>query len=205
MSLPDDIPKLGRKGDRPQQNPGAILGDVRLSPVEGFVLSRADGRTSYEEICQLTGLGVEPTLDILRKLKREQLIINPGEKPTATVRPTGRGPRTRSGGTTVPASLLETHDDGSPVTEAELAPGPGLDTETKTRIIRLHRRLRTLKPHELLAVSPGADPGMVKRAYFAASKELHPDRYYGNDIGTFRDKLSDIFAQLTRAFEQLKK
>ena len=46
---------------------------------------------------------------------------------------------------------------------------------------------------------------MVKRAYFAASKELHPDRFYGKDIGPYRDKLSDIFAQLTRAFEQLKK
>jgi curved DNA-binding protein CbpA len=71
--------------------------------------------------------------------------------------------------------------------------------------LRLHRRLKSLKAHELLAVPPGAELAIVKRAYFAASKEVHPDRYFGKDIGPYRGLLSDIFAQLTRAFEQLKK
>lgn len=209
MSLPDDIPKVGRKSDRPTLNPTINVTDVRLTPVEGFVLSRVDGQTSYEDICQLTGLGVEATLEILRKLRRERLILNPGEKaekpdPWKSGPKTGARPRPNLG---APATvlLLEVHDDGSPVDAAELEKGPGLDVETKTRILRLHRRLKSLKAHELLALSPGADAAMVKRAYFAASKELHPDRFYGKDIGPYRDKLSDIFAQLTRAFEQLKK
>lgn len=208
MSSSDDISGLGRKRDRPLVNPAANMADVRLSPAEGFVLSRVDGQTSYEEIAHMTGLGADVTFDVLRKLKREGLISNPGEKPVEipkpVQKPTAR-PRSRTGIVPVPMSLLETHDDGTPVDPAELAPGPGLDVETKTRILRLHRRLRTFKPHDLLGVSPGADAAMVKRAYFAASKEVHPDRYYGKDIGPFRDKLSDIFAQLTRAFEQLKK
>ena len=203
------IPGVGRKTDRPTVNQAISLHDVRLTPVEGFVLSRVDGQTSYEDICQLTGLGVEPTIEILRKLRREKLLLNPGEK---AEKPDGgkAGPRTGarprpSLGTPAAVSLLEVHDDGSPVDAAELEKGPGLEKELKTRILRLHRRLKTLKPHELLALSPGADAAMVKRAYFAASKELHPDRFYGKDIGPYRDKLSDIFAQLTRAFEQLKK
>jgi hypothetical protein len=201
----EDIPNLGKSSDRPKTNPAANLGEVRLTPVEGFVLSRVDGVTSYQDICQLTGLGTEATLEILRKLRRERLILNPGEKPEPRLpRPVGRI-RTRTGLTPAPASLLETQDDGSPVDAAELEKGPGLDVETKTRILRLHRRLKTLKPHELFGLSPGADAAMVKRAYFAASKEVHPDRFYGKDIGPYRDKLSDIFAQLTRAFEQLKK
>ena len=102
-------------------------------------------------------------------------------------------------------SLLEVHDDGSAIAPSDLAPGPELDPETKSRILRLHRRLKSFKPHELLAVPPGADLVQIKRAYFAASKEIHPDRFYGKDIGPFRGLLSDIFAQLTRAFEQLKK
>jgi hypothetical protein len=211
----EDIPEVGKKGDRPTLNPAANLTDVRLTPVEGFVLSRVDGLTSYEDICQMSGLPLAATLDILRKLRREGLILNPGEKPEqpdpakakAQASP-GAAPRPRrrlTMGVPVAVSLLEVHDDGSPVDRAELDKGPGLDEETKARIVRLHRRLKTLKPHELLALSPGADPAMVKRAYFAASKELHPDRFYGKDMGPYRDKLSDIFAQLTRAFEQLKK
>ena len=203
MSLPEVIPNLGRKSDRPTVNSAVHTADVRLSPVEGFVLSRVDGLTSYEDICQMSNLGLEPTLEILRKLKREHLILNPGEKAEAPKKAGGR-PRSRMG-SSPGMTLLEVHDDGTPVDPALLKDGPGLDAETKTRILRLHRRLKTMKPHELLALSPGADAAMVKRAYFAASKELHPDRFYGKDLGSFRDKLSDIFAQLTRAFEQLKK
>lgn len=204
-----DFPELGPRDCRPVPNGTASLSSARLSPVEGFVLSRVDGKTTYQDICQLTGLGVEPTLEILRKLRRERLIMNPGEKPEtlwpASKTAAGGRSRVRALGPGAQASLLELHDDGSPVDAAELAQGPGLDKETKARILRLHRRLGTLKPHELLALSPGADPAMIKRAYFAASKELHPDRYYGQDLGPYRDKLSDIFAQLTRAFEQCKK
>jgi hypothetical protein len=209
--IPPDISGVGKKGDRPTLNPVANLNDVRLTPVEGFVMSRVDGQTSYEDICHMSGLSVAATLDILRKLRRERLILNPGEKPekpdpwkqspVTGARPRPRLPMSAQAS----VSLLEVHDDGSAVDQAEVDKGPGLDAETKTRILRLHRRLKTLKPHELLALSPGADPAMVKRAYFAASKELHPDRFYGKDIGPYRDKLSDIFAQLTRAFEQLKK
>jgi hypothetical protein len=217
--IPADISDLGNKGDRPTLNTAANLTEVRLTPVEGFVLSRVDGLTSYEDICHVSGLPIAATLDILRKLRREGLILNPGDKPQKPdpAKATATAPAQASPGTTsrprrrltmgvpVTVSLLEVHDDGSPVDRAELDKGPGLDEETKARILRLHRRLKTLKPHELLALSPGADPAMVKRAYFAASKELHPDRFYGKDMGPYRDKLSDIFAQLTRAFEQLKK
>ena len=216
-NIPAHISDVGKKGDRPTLNTAANLTEVRLTPAEGFVLSRVDGLTSYEGICQLSGMPIAATLDILRKLRREGLILNPGEKPakpdpfkapaSAQASPgTASRPRRRlTLGVPVTVSLLEVHDDGSPVDRAELDKGPGLEEETKARILRLHRRLKTLKPHELLALSPGADPAMVKRAYFAASKELHPDRFYGKDIGPYRDKLSDIFAQLTRAFEQLKK
>jgi len=207
VALAEIIPNLGRRRDCPTVNSGVNLVELRLTPVEGFVLSRVDGRTSYEVLSQMTGLGTDATFDILRKLKRDQIILNPGEEPrTVETGPrTGARSRTRGGIATLPPSILEIHDDGSAVDAAALADGPGLDGETKARILRLHRRLRSLKPHELLGLSPGADAAMVKRAYFAASKELHPDRYYGKDLGGFRDKLSDIFAQLTRAFEQLKK
>jgi hypothetical protein len=176
---------LGPKDACPMVNPATTPrgAGIRLSPVEGFVLSRVDGRTSYSQICSLTGLGFEATLDVLRKLKRERLIANPGES----------------------APLLELHDDGSAVAAEELAPGPDLDDETKARIVRLHRKCKTLSPHQLLGLPADADAAAFKRAYFAASRELHPDRHFGRDIGPFRDRLAEIFAHLTQAFEQCKK
>jgi hypothetical protein len=198
--MPEQLVGLGRKDERPRINLTADLGRAGLTPTEGFVLSRVDGATSYEAICQLTGLGVEATLEILRKLRAERLILSPGEAaPAKPPSPSAAPAPARL------ASLLEVHDDGSPVDPAEMAGGADLDSVLKARIIRLHRRLKTLQPHELLAVPAGADAATVRKAYFAASKELHPDRHYGREIGAFRDKLSEIFAQLTRAFEQLQR
>ena len=75
--------------------------------------------------------------------------------------------------------------------------------ETKRRIVRLHRRLRKLAAHELLGVAEDADTATVKRAFTAASKELHPDRYFGKDLGNFREKLAKIFARMTEAVQEL--
>jgi hypothetical protein len=199
----NEIPGLGRKDERPKLNPQADLAHAALTPVEGFVLSRVDGLTSYEDICQLTGLGVEATLDILRKLRADRLILGPGEAAARTPAAVPARGKTPPGSPQV--SLLALHDDGSAIDARDMADGPDLDSVLKARILRLHRRLKTLKPHELLGVPAGAEASAVRKAYFAASKELHPDRHYGRDIGPFRDKLNDIFAHLTRAFEQLQR
>lgn len=179
MPLPDVIPGLGPKAERPRLKAAVHLSALGLSPVEGFVLSRIDGASSYEQICTLTGLGTEPTLEILRKLKQAGAIYD----------------------TSTP--LLERLDDGSAVSPEELAPGPGLSPEVKARIIRLHRRMSHLSAHELLGVPAGADRATIKRAYGAASKELHPDRYYGVELGPFREKLAELFSRLRQAHDVL--
>ena len=233
VAIPDNIPGLGPRGDRPRLNPAADLGALRLTPVEGFVLSRVDGTSSYEQICMVTGIGADATLSILRRLRQEGLIIGPVEggpappsaapwtPPRASATPVvgvpvtppkAAGPpppaKTPTGEPQVlhppPQPLLERLDDGSPVDPADMVAGTDLPPELKMRIIRLHRRLKKLGPYEMLGLPAGADRGAVKRAYFAASKELHPDRYYGKDLGPFREMLGDIFARLTDVFQALE-
>jgi hypothetical protein len=196
---------LGAKKDRPRLNTAADLTAHKLTPVEGFVLSRVDGSLSYGDICLVTGLGEDATLTILRRLRKDGLIIGPGDpQPTRTtgvnaVHPSG-APARRP---TPDRSLLERVDDGSPVADADVAAGIDLPMEMKTRIVRFHRRLKKLGPYEMLGLERDADRASVKRAYYAASKELHPDRYFGKDLGPFREMLGDIFARLTEAFQSL--
>lgn len=225
MAIPENIPGLGPRGERPRLNPGADLTAHRLTPVEGFVLSRVDGSSSYEQICLVSGIGADATLSILRRLRQEGLIMGaadraqaqaqpPSARPTpvvgvnaAATRPTVNATPLEKQPTTGERQayqpLLERLDDGTPVDPAELTSGPDLSVEIKMRIIRLHRRLKKLGPFEMLGLAAGAERGAIKRAYFAASKELHPDRYYGKDVGHFREKLGDIFARLTEAFQTL--
>jgi hypothetical protein len=54
-------------------------------------------------------------------------------------------------------------------------------------------------PHELLGVPGDADAATVKRAFAAASKELHPDRYFGKDLGRYRERLAQIFSRIAEA------
>jgi curved DNA-binding protein CbpA len=65
--------------------------------------------------------------------------------------------------------------------------------------------MRKIPPHELLGVAADADSATIKRAFAAASKELHPDRYFGKDLGHFREKLAKIFNRITEAMQELEK
>ncbi|MGA9655093.1 MAG: hypothetical protein WBV96_14400, partial [Polyangia bacterium] len=91
MTSKDEIVGLGLRTDRPHLNTSIDLAHQKLSPKEGFVLSRVDGRSSYDEICMVSGLGRDETLRILRELKQARLILGPGE---AAVAPPHKGART---------------------------------------------------------------------------------------------------------------
>lgn len=230
MAPADEIPGLGRGTDRPRVNQLADLTRLQLTPTEGFVLSRIDGRASYDDICRMSTLGREQTLEILRKLRRATVILGPRDAvvvPSSTAKPApaDRAPKTpppvvvtdamlrkaqeKAGGKPEeppePGSLLARLDDDTPVAPADLIEGHDLPVETKRRIVRLHRKLRKLAPHELLGVPEGADQATVKRAFAAASKELHPDRYYGKDLGSYRAKLAKIFARVTEVVQELER
>jgi DnaJ-domain-containing protein 1 len=238
MSPTDDIPGLGSRTERPRVNSAMDLSRLKLTPTEGFVLSRIDGRANYDEICRVSSLGREETLTILRKLKRAAIILGPRDAvvvPSSSARKPAKsskspspdhGPKTPApilvtdemlrkaqgkvagkaeGAEAASRSLLERLDDGEPVAPADLIEGHDLPVETKRRIVRLHRRLRKLAPHELLGIPENADPATVKRAFAEASKELHPDRYYGKHLGPFRAKLAKIFTRMAEAAQELEK
>jgi len=230
----EELSGLGPKGDKPRLNPSLDFTQLKLTPTEGFILSRIDGRASYDEVCRISSLGREETLAILRRLKTERIILGPGESapaprkthrslrspnpdyhpktppPVVVTDQMLRQARERSEGKAdqdqaAPMSMLERLDDGGPVDPSDLVEGPDLSDETKRRILRLHRRMRKLSAHELLGVAKDADGAGIKRAFGAASKELHPDRYFGKDLGSFREKLAKIFNRITEAVQELEK
>jgi hypothetical protein len=90
------------------------------------------------------------------------------------------------------------------VAPGELKDWPEADLLLKERIIRLHRRMKKLTAFELLGLPPKADGGALRRAFAIASKELHPDRYFGKNLGSFKAKLAAIFARLTEAMQEIE-
>lgn len=76
------------------------------------------------------------------------------------------------------------------------------DTERR-RILAIARLVEANDPWAILGVDTGADPRTLKRAYFLLSKEIHPDRYYGKQLGSFGARLSAVFEATSRAYARL--
>lgn len=106
-------------------------------------------------------------------------------------------------------------DGGDPGPEHDLSlPGatPGelaalredvpLDDRTR-RLILAMARLAGGDPWALLGVPAGADRRQLKRAYFKLSMQIHPDRYYGQVLGSFTVRLSFVFEAMSRAYARL--
>lgn len=83
----------------------------------------------------------------------------------------------------------------------------GADTDLteveRIKIDRTYDRLKKLNYYEILNLPQQADKGQVKRAYYAVSKEYHPDRYFRRNLGAYKEKLEAIFDLITRSYNTL--
>jgi curved DNA-binding protein CbpA len=61
--------------------------------------------------------------------------------------------------------------------------------------------LGSLDHYELLGVEPSADGKLIRSVYYELVRTLHPDRYFGKQLGSFENKLLRVFAKLTEAYE----
>jgi len=150
---------------------------VKLTPEQGFILSRIDGGSTPREILAVTPLDEEETALALTGLIASGLILLKGEE-------------SRNGGSPAKADESEKR--------IELA----LD-EKRKEIERLHKRCDEMSPTEVLEVSDQAGTDEIKRAFREKVMQFHPDRYHETDDPAFRQKLSHLVAVLTDAFNTL--
>ncbi len=164
----------------PRLAPGCDPARLSLSPVEGYLLSRIDGKTPWPVLCEMGGLAPEEIDRCLQGwVEAGLLTVEVAERPAAQPAPSARGA-------------------DSPT----LDPGLDLSIEAQEQILAFEARLD--RPyHELLGVPRSADPKTVKRAYFELSKEFHPDRYFRRRIGSFADRLERVFGRIAEAYELL--
>ncbi|MFV8756795.1 hypothetical protein ACNOYE_40140 [Nannocystaceae bacterium ST9] len=93
----------------------------------------------------------------------------------------------------------------APVGEADprLLPGIAISLELQRRLLGVRDNLRRIGHFELLGLDPTDDTRALRRAYHVASREFHPDSFYGKDIGHFRQVLDDLFRRARASFEFL--
>ena len=85
--------------------------------------------------------------------------------------------------------------------ETELVEDVEIDGVLQERIIQAFHRSDKLNHYELLGVAMDAERAEIRKAYFALSKEFHPDAYYGKRLGSFKPKMEVVFRKVTDAYE----
>ncbi|HEX9814804.1 MAG TPA: J domain-containing protein [Myxococcota bacterium] len=164
--------------------------NLKLSPEEGFLLSRIDGHTSWTLLRQIGGLAPEEVDRCIARWVSEGVVAIDELKP---------------GRAEVPAKVAKPKADAGPV---DYASDPRIDSalditpELQAQILEFAESLD--KPYfELLDVPRDADAKQIKRAYFALSKVYHPDRYFRANLGDYALRLEQIFRKLVEAYELL--
>jgi curved DNA-binding protein CbpA len=168
------------QGERiPRLAPGWMPEDVALTPAEGFLLSRIDGRTPWVALRQIGGISPEAVDDYLERW-------------------------VEAGALEFIEPKLDSPEGAIPLDpEAEIDPGLDISEEFQRRILEYEAALETSSYHQILGVAHGADTRAIKLAYFALSKEFHPDRHFRKNIGAYAQRLESIFKKMVEAYELL--
>lgn len=169
------VPRLAPEFDSTQ---------LSLSPVEGYLLSRIDGMTSCRVLRQIGGLPPEQVDQCIERWVKEGVVRFDEASPPAAAPP-------RSA--TQPAS---------PDFADQIDPSLDLPVEIQRRVLEFESALE--RPyHEILGVAIEDDLKAVKKAYFALSKQFHPDRYFRRNLGPFAERLERCFKKILEAYELL--
>ena len=81
--------------------------------------------------------------------------------------------------------------------------GEPLTTAEQAKIDELFALMNSDNYYRLLGLDPGTSEKDLQRAYYAMSREWHPDRFFRREMGEYGDRLDIVFAGITKAYKTL--
>jgi len=123
----------------------------------------------------------------------------PSPDPARPERPLARGTDQSEVNPSLLLDELDLADEEVAALEEEVALTPA----QKASLLVLRRHVADGDYFALLDVDQKITKRELKRAYFRVSKQFHPDRFYGKNLGSWAPWLSEIFEAASRAFDVL--
>ena len=170
-----------------------------LSPVEGSIFLKIDGKLTEPEIVAATSFHAETVeraitrlieLGAVEVVDKAKLEKDQTEKTTKAAAGLAMGGNLGKGADSAyDARLLNE--------ECEL------EIEKRKVILDAFTRLDRMNFYELLGLHGLVDKKEVKASYYALAPDFHPDKYFGRKLGSFKTKIEAIFARLTLAHDTL--
>lgn len=180
----------------PRIRAGVDIRQFKLDPMDGFLLTRIDGKLGPKELSRETGIpdfSVERALEKLVKLGVIDLV-----DPNAPDPPPEAAPQEKGARMAFAVSLLDAKYDAK-----ELDEECDLPLDRRKLLLDLFYRLEDLDHYTLLGVTRETDKKTIKRSYFELAATLHPDRYFNKNLGTFKTKMEAVFGRITEAHDTL--
>lgn len=175
-------------------DPALRFQNIKLTPTDGYVLSRVDGTLSAREVIQATPLEADDTQRSLFGLLCtgvvEYLPLPPKPKPAV------RMPRARPAPPPPP-------DPAAEPTPEQQAHTAEMDAR-RQEILETFEKLKGSTHFDVLGIPRTANESQVKAAYFNLAKRFHPDTRHDPALADLRDKMDAIFIRLGHAFEVLR-
>jgi curved DNA-binding protein CbpA len=164
----------------------------KVTPEEGFMLSRISGLLSVEVLCLQSGLGRQKTIDLISSLRKKGLISFHDRECAAPE----QGAEGAAGAVVASAFDLA---ELKKIMRNNLPKGD----ELLSLVEAIFENLEHLSYYDLLGIGKKAGEQEVKKAYLRATKTFHPDRFYRRADHEFRRKLQEIFKQANKGYRTL--
>lgn len=194
---------------------------VNPTPSEFFLLSRVDGRSTVKDLCSLSGMSKQQTLDALSNLRRAGLIEVPGAptlEPVAAAvsEPVEQQPPTEAMAepTAVTVASIPKASEKEDVyayfpvsleqwggADASVLSDPSIELEPERRreIMYIHANLDELDHYQLLGLTNDAPRKAVRKAFNRMAKQFHPDLFYGRTMGPLAEQAEAVFLRVNLA------
>ena len=167
---------------------------MSLSPEEGFVISLIDGKTTIEEICTLSTLPREKTLELIASMINKGIVkIDDAEAPISKW---WNGRRKSD-------NKIETLSEGKEESSNSNDQLLNVPSEVLEDIEKMYNFVQKHNYYDILGVPRKASREAIKNAYRILSRKYHPDQYYLKVPESLRKKLDVIFAAISEAYSTL--
>lgn len=176
---------------------------LRLSPAEGFVLSRLYEPTNLRYVLAVSGLPEDETRRAVYALALGGLITRerwpralpafvPHQQTTRTAAPTPASPEPQQ-----PADAAE------PEVKEAVAQAPA-EEDPHELIKELLELGRGETHYSVMGVTRSTTPSDVKRVYYSLARRLHPDRLRRVADADTQQRIDAAFAKIAHAYDVLK-
>jgi curved DNA-binding protein CbpA len=156
-------------------DPMDLFQELSIDAADNSILSLVNGKCTLKEILSLSSLDDFQTMVTIYALLSTRILQISMQK----------------------SDQADTHED------LLKESSPKIDTAFIERVDSLYSRLSGIDHYSFLGIEKRATPDIIRKAYYTAAKEYHPDKHLQLPSADFKDKLNAIFSRLTEVYRTL--